>query len=113
MADSPSLSQQQRQQTARTLAEGRGSTLAPSLGLLDYTPEQQRQISRLPAYTGVRVSLQKSADGALKWRVNDDGTTHPGRYAVDSLGRPVELESGTMDSGSTTFDSGTMTMDAG
>ena len=113
MADSTSLLIPLRRRTGKAIAEVGGRVFSEGMGLLQYSPEQERQIGRLPAYTGVRIPLQKAADGVLKFTAMADGTEHPGRYSIDSLGRTVEIESGTLDSGSTTFGSGTLTWDAG
>ena len=111
--DSPSLLIPVRRRASKAIAETGGRVFSESLGLLQFSPEQERQIGRLPAYSQVRIPLQKAADGVSKFKLLSDGSAHPGRYGIDSLGRVTELDSGTMDSGITTFDSGRMTMDAG
>lgn len=113
MRESPSLLIPLRRRTTKAIAETGGRVFAESLGLLQFSPEQERLVGRLPAYSQVRVPLQKAADGVAKYNLSDAGTRHPGRYSFDGLGRTVELESGTFDSESTTFDSDTMTWDAG
>lgn len=112
MAESPSLIIPLRRRAGRAIAETGGRVFAESLGLLQYSPEQERLVGRLPAYSQVRVPLQKAADGVAKYKTLDTGARHPGRYSIDSMGRRVELESGTAD-GLTKASSATITADAG
>ncbi len=76
--------------------EAKGKAHDEGSGLLSYTPEQERDVSRLPVEAQHRTRLQGN-DGLLTRSPDDLGILHPGRYYIDGWGRFIEISAGAGD----------------